>query len=53
MAFGNILRVNVQSDFTIHNSLKFLVINHVNFVNLKIRDFFSSKFSVIILNYNL
>lgn len=43
MAFGNILRVNVQSEFTIHNSLKFLVINHVNFVNLKIRDFFFFK----------
>lgn len=46
MAFGNILRVNVQSDFTIHNSLKFLVINHVNFVNLKIRDLFFLQNSV-------
>lgn len=43
MAFGNILRVSVQSEFTIHNSLKFLVINHVDFVNLKIRDFFFFK----------
>lgn len=46
MAFGNILRVSVQSEFTIHNSLKFLVIKHVNFVNLKIRDFFFLQNSV-------